>query len=205
MFTIDRLNGHLFHNGRVYMPKTRTWETQAPPATAEPVGELEALAWLQRDSGHPLKAPVGIIGPNEATEEQFAVAASAGALLGRMGLTLLCGGRGGVMEGASQGAASVGGLVIGLLPRSDPNEANAFVTVAIASGIGEARNAIIAQAASCLIAVGDSHGTLSEVALGLRMGKRVYGLAGASDVNGIVHLASVDELPKALARELLKI
>lgn len=205
MFAIDRSRGLLFHNYRVYIPEARRWQTTALPDTAVPVDPVQALAWLQRESDNPLKAPVGIIGPNEATEEQIAVAAMAGAIIGRMGLALLCGGRQGVMEGASRGAASVGGLVVGLLPHRDPDQANPFVTVAIASGIGEARNAIIAQAASCLIAVGDSHGTLSEVALGLRLGKRVFGLAGAAQVDGVVHLADAEELPAALAQELLKV
>ena len=205
MFAIDRPNGLLFHDGRAYTPATRSWQAAPPPAVAEPADPIQALAWLQRESGHPLKAPIGIIGPNEATAEQVAVAAEAGAIVGRMGLAVLCGGRQGVMEGAARGAASVGGIAIGLLPHGDPTQANPFVTVAIASGIGEARNAIIAQAGACLIAVGDSHGTLSEVALGLRLGKRVFGLAGAARVDGVVHLTTPGELPAALARELLKI
>jgi uncharacterized protein (TIGR00725 family) len=205
MFAIDRSRGLLFHNGRAYAPATRIWQAAPLPSAAEPVDPVQALAWLQRESGHPLKAPIGIIGPNEATAEQVAVAAEAGAIVGQMGLAVLCGGRQGVMEGAARGAASVGGIAIGLLPHGDPTQANLFVTVAIASGIGEARNAIIAQAGACLIAVGDSNGTLSEVALGLRLGKRVFGLAGAAQVDGVVHLAGAEELPAALARELLKI
>ena len=205
MFAIDRPSGRLFHDGRAYTPATRSWQEALLPAGAEPADPIEALAWLQRESGHPLKAPIGIIGPNEATAEQVAMAAEAGAIVGRMGLAVLCGGRQGVMEGAARGAASVGGIAIGLLPHGDPTQANPFVTVAIASGIGEARNAIIAQAGACLIAVGDSHGTLSEVALGLRLGKRVFGLAGAARVDGVVHLTTPAALPAALARELLKI
>jgi len=205
MFAIDRPNGLLFHDGRAYTPATRSWQAAPPSVGAEPADPIQALAWLQRESGYPVKAPIGIIGPNEATAEQVAVAAEAGAIVGQMGLAVLCGGRQGVMEGAARGAASVGGIAIGLLPHGDPAQANPFVTVAIASGIGEARNAIIAQAAACLIAVGDSLGTLSEVALGLRLGKRVFGLAGAARVDGVVHLTTPAALPAALARELLKI
>ena len=205
MFAIDRPRGLLFHDGRVYRPANGMWEAAVLTDEAEPADPIGALAWLQHESGHPLQAPVGIIGPNEATEEQVEVAADAGAIVGRMGIAVLCGGRRGVMEGASRGAASVGGIVIGLLPRDDPGQANPFVTVAIASGIGEARNAIIAQASSCLIAIGDSHGTLSEVALGLRLGKHVFGLARAAKVEGVSHLASPAELPAALARELFNI
>jgi uncharacterized protein (TIGR00725 family) len=203
MFAIDRPRGLLFHDGRAYAPATRSWQPATAPAAADAADPIEALAWLQRESGHPLKAPVGIIGPNEATVAQVAIAAEAGAIVGRMGLAVLCGGRQGVMEAAARGATSVGGLAIGLLPHGDPTQANRYVTVAIASGIGEARNAIIAQAGACLIAVGDSHGTLSEVALGLRLGKRVFGLAGAARVDGVTHLARPEDLPAALARELL--
>lgn len=203
MFAIDRTRRLLFHDGRAFDPSKRQWQTESLPASAEPIDAIQAISWLQRDSGHPMKAPVGIIGPNEATEEQIAVSEAAGAVVGRMGLAVLCGGRGGVMEGAARGAASAGGLVVGLLPHDDPRRANRFVSVALASGIGEARNAIIAQAGACLIAVGDSHGTLSEVALGLRLGKRVFGLAGAAKVDGVVHLNKVEDLPEALALELL--
>ncbi|MGO6748197.1 DNA-binding protein [Rhizobium ruizarguesonis] len=205
MFAIDRACGLLFHNDRVYAPATREWQTALLPETADPADPVQALAWVQHESGHPMKAPVGIIGPNEASEEQVAAAVTAGAIVGRMGLAVLCGGRQGVMQGASRGAASVGGLVIGLLPHGDPGQANPFVTVVIASGIGEARNAIIAQAASCLIVIGDSHGTLSEVALGLRLGKHIFGMAGAANVKGVVQLADTEELPVVLAQELLKV
>ena len=205
MFAIDRQRGLLFHNGREYLAATRSWRTGTNHGDMESVDPIEAIAWLHLESGHPLKAPVSIIGPNEATAEQVTVAAEAGAIVGRMGLAVLCGGRGGVMKGAAQGAASAGGQVIGLLPNDDPSQANPYVTVAIASGIGEARNAIIAQAGACLIAVGASYGTLSEVALGLRLGKCVFGLAGAAHVDGVVHLAGVEELPAVLAQELLRI
>lgn len=72
----------------VYIPEACRWQTTALPDTAVPVDPVQALAWLQRESDNPLKAPVGIIGPNEATEEQIAVAAMAGAIIGRMGLAL---------------------------------------------------------------------------------------------------------------------
>jgi uncharacterized protein (TIGR00725 family) len=132
-----------------------------------------------------------VIGPNEATPAQEATAEQVGALLGRLGVAMICGGRQGVMQGAAKGAASTGGIAIGLLPDSDPNLANPFITVAIASNLGEARNAIIAQASHCLIAIGDSHGTLSEVALGLRLGKTVFGLAGAATLAEVRQMRDV--------------
>jgi uncharacterized protein (TIGR00725 family) len=84
-------------------------------------------------------------------------------------------------------------LSIGLLPGTDAGEANEFVSVAIATGIGEARNALIARSAFALVCVGDSYGTLSEVALGRHCGKLVVGLEGAAKVDGVVNAASPDD------------
>jgi uncharacterized protein (TIGR00725 family) len=106
-----------------------------------------------------------------------------------MGHAVVCGGRHGVMEAVCRGAAQAGGTTIGILPDADPSCANPFVGIVIATGIGEARNALIARAAFCLVAIGDSYGTLSEVALGRAFGKRVVGLEGAAQVEGVVHVA----------------
>jgi uncharacterized protein (TIGR00725 family) len=97
------------------------------------------------------------------------------------------------MQAACEGVSRAGGLSIGLLPGTDAGEANEFVGVAIATGIGEARNALIARAAFALVCVGDSYGTLSEVALGRQFGKLVVGLEGAAAVEGVVQAGSADE------------
>ena len=203
MFAIDRSTQQLRYAGRTYDAASRHWHDLKAGRAAEPVDAITAMQWVQIESGHPLRAPVGVIGPNEATADQHAAAEHVGALLGRMRLTLLCGGRQGVMEAAARGAFNVGGLTIGLLPQNNPDQANPFIKVALASGIGEARNAIIAQASACLIAVGDSFGTLSEVALGLRLGKTVFGLAGAARVQGVIQLSDASELAQPLAATLL--
>jgi uncharacterized protein (TIGR00725 family) len=80
------------------------------------------------------------------------------------------------MEAACRGAKEAGGLTVGILPGTDRTAANAFVDVAIPSGLGEARNALVVGAADALIAVGGGYGTLSEIALALKAGKRVVGL-----------------------------
>ena len=150
---------------------------------------LAAAAWLQKESGHPLRVPVGVVGPREATPAQLAAALHVGELLADCGFVVICGGRQGIMQAVCEGVARVGGTSIGLLPDADPAHANPFVTVALATGIGEARNALIARAAVCLIAIGDSFGTLSEVALGRQFGKHVVGLEGAAHVEGVAHVA----------------
>jgi len=89
---------------------------------------------------------------------------------------LICGGLTGVMEHAARGARSAGGLTIGLLPGEDPIEANEYIDVAIASGLGHARNAILARTADCVVALGGGLGTLSEIALALRNGRPTVGI-----------------------------
>jgi len=89
---------------------------------------------------------------------------------------LICGGLTGVMEHAARGARSAGGLTIGLLPGEDPIEANEYIDVAIASGLGHARNAILARTADGVVALGGGLGTLSEIALALRNGRPTVGI-----------------------------
>jgi uncharacterized protein (TIGR00725 family) len=105
--------------------------------------------------------------------------------LAARGAVVVCGGLGGVMEAACRGAREAGGLTVGILPGTDRAAANAFVEVAIPSGLGEARNALVVSAADALIAVGGGYGTLSEIAFALKAGKRVVGL-DSWDIEGVV-------------------
>jgi uncharacterized protein (TIGR00725 family) len=203
MLALDRSANTLFHGARRFDPIARCWHDEAPSARAEAIALRNAVAWLQTESGQRLRTPVGVIGPRDAGAEQLAIAEAVGAGLGRMGLALVCGGRQGIMEAVCRGSASQGGLSIGLLPETEPDFANAYVTVPIATGIGEARNALVARAALCVVVIGDSYGTLSEVALGLQFGKRVFGLAGAAQVKGMHPCASADEALDAVARVAL--
>ncbi|MBI5721301.1 MAG: lysine decarboxylase [Burkholderiales bacterium] len=162
--------------------------------------ELIAEVAKRQRGGHPLRMPVGVIGPRQATPAQVDAARAVGRGIAEMGLVLLCGGRGGVMEGACQGAAEAGGIAIGVLPDAEAGPANPYATVVLATGIGEARNAVIARAALCLVAIGDNFGTLSEVALGRQFGKLVIGLEGAAQVEGVVQLDSCAAALEQVAR-----
>ena len=119
---------------------------------------------------------VGVIGAGRGNGELEGLAEEVGAILAARGWTLICGGLGGVMEAASRGAASRGGQVVGLLPGTSRDEGNRFLTVALPTGMGHGRNVLVAQASDALIAVGGGAGTLSEMALGLKMGKPVISL-----------------------------
>jgi uncharacterized protein (TIGR00725 family) len=131
-------------------------------------------------SGNSMSAPlVAVVGPGpDATDELCALARQVGRLLAERGAVLLTGGLGGVMAAAARGARDGGGVAIGLLPGSDRAAGNADNTVALATGLGQARNALLVRAADAIIAVGGSWGTLSEIALCRRTGKPVVCLRG---------------------------
>ena len=127
---------------------------------------------------------MAVVGPGAASLEQEAVAEEVGRLLARRGAVVVCGGLGGVMEAACRGASRAGGTTVGVLPGLDRGAANPFVSVAVATGLGEARNALVVRAADALIAVGGAYGTLSEIALALKAGKPVIGL-GTWEIDGV--------------------
>ena len=99
-----------------------------------------------------------------------------GLLLARAGAVVVTGGLGGVMEAASRGAAGADGMTIGILPGDDPRDANAYVRLPIATGLGVVRNLVVVTSADAVLAVGGRHGTLSEIGLALRMGRHVVTL-----------------------------
>ncbi len=119
---------------------------------------------------------ISVIGASEATSRELEWAEHVGRHLGEAGALLICGGRGGVMEAACRGASGAGGLAIGILPSSAAADANPYVTIPILTGLGEARNVIVAGTSHAVIAIGGSYGTLSEIALALRAGIPVVGL-----------------------------
>ena len=110
----------------------------------------------------------------------------------RRGGVVVSGGLGGAMEAACRGAREAGGTTLGILPGHDRSDANAHVEIAVATGLGEARNALVVRAADVLIAVGGGYGTLSEVALALKGGKRVVGV-GTWEIEGVVTAGSAED------------
>jgi len=206
-FELDRPARELYDlTGRRFDAITRTWTFVRSAEKSDRCEEVDAIAaatWLMRDSGHPLRMPIGVVGPRDASGPQMRAALRVGELLGDCSFFVICGGRHGVMHAVSEGVARVGGCAIGLLPGEDLSEANPFVTVAIATGIGEARNALIARAAFALIVIGNSFGTLSEVALARQFGKVVVGLEQAPQVGGVVHVDTPEQAVTRVALEVL--
>lgn len=119
---------------------------------------------------------VAIVGSAICSAEVAALAEEVGREVARRGAVLICGGRGGVMEAACRGAKTEGGTTVGILPGADRREANAFVDIPIATGLGEARNTIVVRAADAVVAVSGGYGTLSEIGFALKMGRPVVGL-----------------------------
>ena len=119
---------------------------------------------------------VAVSGGGEADEEACRRAEELGRELAIRGAVVVTGGLGGAMEAACRGAKAAGGTTIGILPGDDRAEANAWVDVAVPTGLGEGRNALVVRAADAVVAVAGEFGTLSEIALALRLGRPVVGL-----------------------------
>jgi uncharacterized protein (TIGR00725 family) len=100
-----------------------------------------------------------------------------GQQLARGGATVITGGLGGVMRASARGAMGAGGETIGILPTANPSDANEYIRTPIATGLGVVRNLVVVTSADVVIAVGGRHGTLSEIALALRMGRHVVALS----------------------------
>jgi uncharacterized protein (TIGR00725 family) len=135
---------------------------------------------------------VAVVGPADASPDELIAAEAIGAGLAERGAIVVTGGRGGVMEAASRGAARHGGTTVGILPGLNRTEANEYVAIAIPTGLGELRNGLIIRAADAVIAVGGAYGTLSEVALALKRGVPVIGLSTWA-IDGIQAVDSPNE------------
>ena len=153
------------------------------------------------------RAPyVAVCGSAEAATQEEAWAEEVGQLIAEADAVLVCGGLGGVMDAAARGCEAGGGASIGILPGERRDAASPHLTVSIPTGLGEARNALVVRAADAVIAIGGEFGTLSEIALALKLGKPVIGLrtwelAKAGDV---VQTIVRTETPREAVRAALE-
>ena len=155
---------------------------------------LEQRVTALQNTRQRFKQAIALIGPGDGETYLCAAAFAIAQRLARCGLAIVCGGRGGVMEAASRGAFEAGGMVIGLLPENDDAAANPYLSVALPTGMGEMRNALIARSSLCLVAVGGGMGTLSEMAFGLKLGKPVFCLYPEFALPGAVAVADADDM-----------
>jgi len=145
---------------------------------------------------------IAVVGSGKNDEQIESLAREVGRILAERGCVVISGGRDGAMRGASQGAKEAGGTVVGILPGSHKRDANQFVDIIILTGMGHARNAVVVGSADGVIALPGGPGTLSEVALALKMGKPVVGLSAWADIEGVKHAHSSDEAVRLILEEV---
>jgi uncharacterized protein (TIGR00725 family) len=148
-------------------------------------------------------AYIGVVGPGEASSQELWLAEAVGAGLASMGAVVVTGGLGGVMEAASRGARSRRGRTVGILPGEDRAAANGWVEIVLATGMGELRNGLVVRVSDALVAIGGGHGTLSEVALALKLRRPVVGL-GTWAVHGVDEVSTAGEAIERIARVLAR-
>jgi hypothetical protein len=141
---------------------------------------------------------IAVVGGGVCSPEVGETAERLGRLLAEKGHILICGGLGGVMEAVCRGAREAGGVTLGILP-DEKRDANPYVSIAVATGMGHARNVIIIKSSDAVIALPGEHGTLSEIALALKMNRPVISL-GSWDIAGTIRANDPDEALELLER-----
>jgi len=156
-----------------------------------------------------MKTNIGVLGPNATNEQEYALGVEVGRFIAEADAVLFCGGLGGMMRAVAEGARSAGGPTVGILPGGDRTAANGFIDIAIPTGLGPFRNALLVSSCDAVIAVHGAYGTLSEIAFALRLGIPVVGLhtwevrrAGVTDPG--IHIAHSARDAVALAVELAR-
>lgn len=145
---------------------------------------------------------VGVIGAGNCSEEMYTLARELGFQIGKKSWGLVCGGLGGVMEGAARGCLEAGGLTVGILPGVSRQSANPYISVSLPTGLGDGRNLLVVRCADVLISIAGSYGTLSEMALALKGGKKVIGLKTWEAIPGVQYVKNCNEAIEMAERQL---
>ena len=143
---------------------------------------------------------VGVIGAGECPDKTYQLARNLGAEIGKKGWTLVCGGLGGVMEAAAKGCTEAGGMTVGILPGLEKTSANTYIKIPLPTGLGEGRNLLVVRASDVLISVAGGYGTLSEIALALKINKPVIGLETWEDIQGVQYVSDPEEAIQMVER-----
>lgn len=136
---------------------------------------------------------IGVIGAGECSDKIYQLARNLGSAIGKKGWILVCGGLGGVMEAAARGCAEAGGMTVGILPGLDKASANLYIKIPLATGLGEGRNLLVVRASDVLVSVAGGYGTLSEIALALKVNKPVIGLETWENIQGVQYVSDPEE------------
>lgn len=136
---------------------------------------------------------ISVIGAGECEREIYDIAEEVGRLIAQRGAILVTGGLGGVMEAASKGAKEAGGVTVGILPGFSKDEANPYVVIPVTTGMSHARNIIVVRSADAVIAIAGEYGTLSEIAIALKLGKTVVGIKSWENIEGVIDARAPEE------------
>lgn len=139
------------------------------------------------------KKIVAVLGGSNVDNLTYNKAYQVGKIIAEHGCILICGGLGGIMEASAKGASEVGGLTIGILPGIGKEDANPFITIPIVTGMGNARNIIIARTCDIAVAIDGKYGTLSEIAFCLKFGKPVLGI-DTYNIEGVKTVPNLEDI-----------
>lgn len=142
---------------------------------------------------------IAVVGSGTEDKGINELAKKVGREIAKIGGVLICGGLGGVMEAAAMGAKEMDGTTLGIIPGDDPRSANRYIDHVIVTGMGHARNVLVVKSADAVIALPGGPGTMSEIALALKMGKDVVSVGGFTrweDIDGVKKAESPEEAIK---------
>lgn len=151
------------------------------------------------------KIHIGVIGAGDCPVETYNMASELGYLIGKNGWILICGGLGGVMEGAAKGCYKAGGMTVGILPGEEKLAANPFITLPIPTGLAEGRNLLVVRASDVVVAIAGGYGTLSEIALALKIDKPVVGLKTWPGIEGVDYVETPQQALDRVVRHLVRL
>jgi uncharacterized protein (TIGR00725 family) len=149
------------------------------------------------------KILIAVIGGHKCNKKTAKIAEEIGWGIAELGAILICGGLGGVMQAAAKGAKENGGITVGILPTDDKNDANHFIDIPIATGLGYTRNILVTTAADIIIALPGRYGTLSEIGFALNAKKPVLGI-GTWNIDGIIKVDKPREAIKIIKEIIAK-
>ena len=153
------------------------------------------------------KPVIAVIGAGKCSKKLRDRAGDVGRVIAENGGVLVCGGLGGIMEGAARGAKEAGGLTIGILPTDSRADANEFIDVVIPTGFGEARNILVVRTADAVVALPGKYGTLTEMAFALHAGKPLVSISAWKLGDEIQHVDDPEEaalLALKLAKQVIE-
>ena len=148
-----------------------------------------------------MKPRISVVGAGRCSNKIYDTAFEMGKLLAKHGFVVVCGGLFGVMEAVAKGAAEEGGESIGILPTRNIKDANQYITWPIATGLGEMRNLLVVLNGELTVAIGGEYGTLSEIALALKIGKKVIAIDSWANIPGVLTVASPQKAMEIILKE----